>query len=94
MRATLDLLGRETTDAGIGCRLITSKLADILFLQAMRSPARPACPAPRSGPSLLRDTPLTLQEIAVRVGYDSGAALSRVFTRREGASPGAWRRSR
>jgi transcriptional regulator GlxA family with amidase domain len=44
--------------------------------------------------SLLRDTPLSLQEIAVRVGYDSGAVFSRVFTRREGAAPGAWRRSR
>jgi AraC-like DNA-binding protein len=44
--------------------------------------------------SLLRDTPLSLHEIAERVGYDSGAALSRVFTRREGMPPGAWRRSR
>jgi AraC-like DNA-binding protein len=157
MRATFGLLGRETADGGIGCRLITSKLADVLFLQAMRAYcmsvdgdtiswlgalrdpqlaaamhalhndlARPwtvdalareagmsrsafaAAFRAKAGEtplgyltewrmyrakSLLRDTPLSLQEIAVRVGYDSGAAFSRVFTRREGASPGAWRRS-
>jgi transcriptional regulator GlxA family with amidase domain len=44
--------------------------------------------------TLLRDTPLSVQEIAVRVGYDTGTALSRVFTRREGVSPGAWRKNR
>jgi transcriptional regulator GlxA family with amidase domain len=43
---------------------------------------------------LLRDTPLTVQEIAERVGYDSGAGFSRVFARREGVSPGVSRRSR
>lgn len=41
--------------------------------------------------ALLRDTPLSIQEIAVRVGYDTGTALSRAFSRREGVSPGAWR---
>jgi transcriptional regulator GlxA family with amidase domain len=44
--------------------------------------------------SLLRETPLNLHEIAVRVGFAGGAAFSRVFTRREGTSPAAWRRSR
>ncbi|MEQ0558274.1 AraC family transcriptional regulator [Amycolatopsis sp. NEAU-NG30] len=43
---------------------------------------------------LLRDTPLSVQEIAVRVGYDTGTALSRVFARHEGISPGARRRNR
>ena len=157
LRATFNLLARETADAGIGCRLITSKLADMLFLQAMRAcclsegdgtiswlgalrdpqlaaamhamhndlacswtvdslaseagmsrSAFAAAFRAKTGQtplgyltewrmyrakSLLRDTPLSLQEIAVRVGYDSGAAFSRVFTRREGTSPGAWRRS-
>lgn len=43
--------------------------------------------------ALLRDTDLSLQEIAVRVGYRTGQALSRTFARREGRSPGAWRRA-
>ncbi|MEV0262507.1 AraC family transcriptional regulator [Streptomyces sp. NPDC050617] len=42
--------------------------------------------------TLLRETPLSVQEIAVRVGYDTGSALSRAFLRREGMAPGAWRR--
>ncbi|MFI9605013.1 helix-turn-helix transcriptional regulator [Streptomyces sp. NPDC052043] len=41
---------------------------------------------------LLRETPLSVQEIAVRVGYDTGSALSRAFSKREGVSPGAWRK--
>ncbi|MFE2440821.1 AraC family transcriptional regulator [Streptomyces melanosporofaciens] len=42
---------------------------------------------------LLRETPLSVQEIAVRVGYDTGSALSRAFSAREGVTPGAWRKS-
>ncbi|GAA5165726.1 MULTISPECIES: helix-turn-helix domain-containing protein [Amycolatopsis] len=42
--------------------------------------------------TLLRDTSLSVQEIAVRVGYQTGTALSRVFLRREGVTPGAWRK--
>ncbi|CAM5624390.1 HTH-type transcriptional activator RhaR [Streptomyces alboniger] len=48
----------------------------------------------RPAQTLLRDTPLSVQEIAVQVGYETGTALSRVFTRREGVSPGAWRKTR
>ncbi|MFS8199558.1 AraC family transcriptional regulator [Streptomyces sp. CWNU-52B] len=40
---------------------------------------------------LLRDTPLSIQEIAVQVGYDTGTSLSRAFAKREGISPGTWR---
>lgn len=40
---------------------------------------------------LLRDTPLSIQEIAVQVGYDTGTSLSRAFAKREGVSPGTWR---
>ncbi|WP_051703339.1 AraC family transcriptional regulator [Streptomyces sp. NRRL F-5630] len=40
---------------------------------------------------LLRETPLSVQEIATEVGYETGAALSRAFSRREGVSPGTWR---
>lgn len=43
--------------------------------------------------TLLRDTQLSVQEIAVRVGYHTGTALTRAFLRREGVAPGAWRRS-
>jgi AraC-like DNA-binding protein len=41
---------------------------------------------------LLRDTSLSVQEIAVRVGYGTATALSRVFLSREGITPAAWRR--
>ncbi|MFE7115174.1 AraC family transcriptional regulator [Streptomyces sp. NPDC057654] len=44
--------------------------------------------------TLLRETPMSVQEIAVRVGYDTGSALSRAFLRREGMSPGSWRQLR
>ena len=42
---------------------------------------------------LLMETQLSLGQIADRVGYESGASLSRVFRRNTGASPGAYRRS-
>ncbi|MFI0466097.1 cupin domain-containing protein [Saccharopolyspora sp. 5N102] len=42
--------------------------------------------------TLLRETQLSVQEIAVEVGYDTGTALSRAFLRREGLAPGAWRK--
>ncbi|BCL31012.1 AraC family transcriptional regulator [Streptomyces aurantiacus] len=41
---------------------------------------------------LLRETPLSVQEIAARVGYDTGTALSRAFSNREGIAPGTWRK--
>ncbi|GAB2749089.1 AraC family transcriptional regulator [Salinifilum aidingensis] len=41
--------------------------------------------------TLLRDTDMSLQEIANRVGYRTGQALSRTFTRRQGQAPGSWR---
>ena len=42
--------------------------------------------------ALLRDSALSLGELAQRVGYDSEAALSKAFRRRFGAPPGAYRR--
>ncbi|WP_169816158.1 AraC family transcriptional regulator [Nocardia miyunensis] len=42
--------------------------------------------------TLLRDTEMSLQEIAGQVGYRTGQALNRTFARREGRSAGAWRR--
>lgn len=153
LRATFDLLAQETATRGIGSGLIASRLADVLFIQALRAsvgdgtvswiaalrdpqlaPALQALHADLARPwtvdalareahmsrsafaaafkastgetplgyltswrmhqakTLLRDTSLGLREIASRVGYDSGTALSRAFSRREGSSPGAWRR--
>lgn len=158
LRATFDLLDAEASEGGVGSALIASRLADVLFVQAMRA----CCASINSGDvgwlaalrdpqlsaamnaihgdltqawtvaelaraagmsrsafaaafhakagetplsyltswrlyrakTLLRDTPLSVQEIAVRVGYETGTALSRVFTRREGVSPGVWRKTR
>jgi len=42
---------------------------------------------------LLTGTRWTLDRIAETVGYDSGAALSRVFRLTAGVSPGAFRRT-
>jgi len=41
---------------------------------------------------LLRETTLSVQEVAVRIGYETGTALSRAFSKREGVSPGTWRK--
>ncbi|MFZ5896414.1 MAG: cupin domain-containing protein [Myxococcota bacterium] len=40
---------------------------------------------------LLRDTPLSLDEIAPRVGYQTAAAFSRAFRRSLGSAPGSFR---
>jgi AraC-like DNA-binding protein len=37
LQATLDLLSLETRESGLGAALITSRLADIVFLQAIRA---------------------------------------------------------
>ena len=42
--------------------------------------------------ALLRDTSLSLQQIATQIGYQTGTALSRAFARHHGVAPGAWRR--
>ena len=44
------------------------------------------------GKRLLRETRLSLEQIASRVGYESSASFSRVFTRQVGERPGAYRR--
>jgi AraC-like DNA-binding protein len=41
---------------------------------------------------LLAESRLPLQRIAGRVGYDSAASFSRVFSQHVGRTPGAWRR--
>lgn len=40
---------------------------------------------------LLADSPLALEQVAERVGYDSAAAFSRVFKKHAGVAPGRWR---
>ena len=42
---------------------------------------------------LLADSALSLEQIAERVGYDSAAAFSRVFTKTARVSPGLYRRN-
>ncbi|WP_158896019.1 AraC family transcriptional regulator [Amycolatopsis anabasis] len=41
--------------------------------------------------TLLRDTDMSLQEIAAHIGYRTGQALSRTFAKHEGQTPGTWR---
>jgi AraC family transcriptional regulator, alkane utilization regulator len=43
--------------------------------------------------SLLRDSKLSIGEIAERVGYESEAAFNRAFSRDVGAPPASWRRT-
>lgn len=43
---------------------------------------------------LLRDTDLTMSEIASRIGYDAPEAFSRAFKREIGKSPAEWRADR
>jgi AraC-like DNA-binding protein len=42
--------------------------------------------------ALLRDTSLSLQQIANQIGYQTGTALSRAFARHHDVAPGAGRR--
>ncbi|GAB3497317.1 AraC-like DNA-binding protein [Amycolatopsis cihanbeyliensis] len=42
---------------------------------------------------LLRETTMSVHEVALEVGYQTGQALSRAFQHREGVPPGAWRRT-
>jgi AraC-like DNA-binding protein len=42
---------------------------------------------------LLRDQQLDIQEVALRVGYDSAAAFSKAFKRELGVAPGSYRHS-
>jgi transcriptional regulator GlxA family with amidase domain len=42
---------------------------------------------------LLRQEGASLEQIAVRVGYDSGAAFSKAFKREIGIPPGLYRRA-
>lgn len=155
LRATFDLVARESAADRLGAGSVMSRLSDVLFVQALRAccadvgggtvgwvaalrdprltlaisemhadlahPWTVDALARKAGMSrsafaalfrekagdtplghltawrmyrvktLLRETSLSVQEIAVRVGYDTGSALSRAFLRREGVAPGAWR---
>ncbi len=156
VRATLDLIAGEAATAGMGAGSIIDRLADVLFVQALRawcSSEESAnigwIAALRVGPlaaamqamhtdlahpwtvaelariaamsrstfaalfksvsgeapltyltcwrvyrakTLLRETELSLAEIATQVGYDSDTALSRAFRRFEPLPPGTWRK--
>ncbi|HXB88159.1 AraC family transcriptional regulator [Mycobacterium sp.] len=156
VKATFDLLAQATATGGIGTHLIVTRLADILFVQALRAvhasaidgeagwlsalhdpqmaramramhtdiarrwtvdalareahmsrSAFAAAFKAKTGDTplgyldswrmyrakaLLRDTSLSLQQIASQIGYQTGTALSRAFARHHGVAPGAWRR--
>ncbi|MEU6129380.1 AraC family transcriptional regulator [Saccharopolyspora sp. NPDC047091] len=158
LRGTFDLIARESAAAALGSGFVTSRLSDVLFVQAVRAccadvgggtigwvaalrdprlagavralhadlahpwtvrslaevagMSRSAFAAlfkERTGDTplgylaawrtyrvkaLLRETSWSVQEIAVRVGYPTGTALSRAFHRREGVSPTTWRATR
>jgi AraC-like DNA-binding protein len=157
LKSTLDLLSKETADPGVGSSVVISRLADILFVQAIRSHLAEsdnegggwltAKKDPRLGAALrslhrqpenhwtvdqlaaeagmsrsafalrfknrvgeaplayltrwrmfratilLRQTDISIFEIAARVGYESDAALSKAFHRVTGMSPGSFRKA-
>ncbi|WP_290056487.1 AraC family transcriptional regulator [Amycolatopsis solani] len=156
LRTTFELIAQESAVNGLGAGFVTSRLSDVLFVQALRAccsdvgsgtigwlaalrdpqlaaaihelhanldhpwtvealalaagmsrSAFAAAFKEKTGDTplgyltswrvyrtktLLRDTSLSVQEIAVRVGYHTSTALSRVFLRREGVTPGTWRK--
>jgi AraC-like DNA-binding protein len=156
LRTTFELIAQESAANGLGSGFVTSRLSDVLFVQALRAccsdvssgtigwiaalrdpqlaaaihelhanldhPWTVEALARTAGMSrsafaalfkektgdtplgyltswrmyraktLLRDTSLSVQEIAVRVGYHTSTALSRAFLRRERITPGTWRR--
>lgn len=154
LRATFDLIAQEAAEGAMGSGFISTRLSDVLFVQALRAcssgpagsigwlaalrdpllaPALHAMHGDLAHPwtvdelagiagmsrsafaasfrhktadtplgylttwrlfrtkTLLRDTDMSLQEIATRVGYRTGQALNRTFTKREGRSAGSWR---
>ncbi|WNV85537.1 AraC family transcriptional regulator [Umezawaea sp. Da 62-37] len=95
VRAMRDDLARPWTVASLAREAAMSRasFAEAFRVAAGRTPLAllrqwRLCEAKR----LLRETPLALQEIALLVGYESAPALGRAFARREGISPGTWRR--
>lgn len=156
LRATFDLIARETHENAMGAGFISARLSDVLFVQALRAcswgpagsagwlaalrdpelaPAINAMHTDLAHPwtiseladvagmsrsafaaafrdktgdtpleylttwrlfrtkTLLRDTDMSLHEIATRVGYHTGQTLSRIFTKRQGQPPGSWRQA-
>ena len=156
LETTLQYIASEMAISQLGCQTVIARLADVLFIQAIRaqiaglsngqggwlraltdaeigtalslihhSPASPwtvtslaeEIPMSRSAFSarftqlvgqppmqylttwrmvkateLLRESQLSLQEIATKVGYDSEVAFRKAFKRWSGVAPGAYRR--
>ena len=155
LQATLNLIAIETTEHALGANLVVSRLADVLFIQAVRAwctsdgcratgwvaaladrhlgaavRAMHADVAQRwtveslateaglsrsafasrfratvgetplgylthwrmyRAKSMLRQSDLTIMEIAARVGYETDTAFSKAFKRTEGIAPGEYR---
>jgi AraC-like DNA-binding protein len=158
LRATFDLIAQETAARALGSGFVTSRLSDVLFVQALRACCTDvgtgsvgwlaALRDPQLAPAinqlhtdiahpwtvgelarvagmsraafaasfkektgdtplgylttwriyrakiLLRDTNLSVREIATKVGYRTSQTLSRAFLHRENLPPGAWRASK
>ncbi len=83
---TLESLGRK---AAMGRTAFATRFRDVVgmtpmeYLTAWRI---------QLGKRLLGETRYSLDQIAARVGYESSASFSRVFTRQVGQRPGAYRR--
>jgi len=156
LQATLQLIAAESAEQALGSNLVVTRLADVLFVQALRAwCASEGCrtkgwlaaltdrhlgPAVKAihgdlarawtveslavkaglsrsafasrfkvivgdtplgyltrwrmhrGKGLLRQSDLGIMEIADLVGYETDAAFSRAFKRREGIAPGEYRR--
>lgn len=77
--------------AGMSRSAFVARFADILGASPRRYLLEQRMGAARL---MLRDTPLTLAEIAHRVGYDAPESFSRAFKRETGATPAEYRAER
>lgn len=83
---TIEALGRE---AAMGRTAFALRFREVVgmtpieYLTAWRM---------QLGKRLLGETRLSLDQVAERVGYESSASFSRVFTKQVGVRPGAYRR--
>ncbi|MGE0442589.1 MAG: cupin domain-containing protein [Gemmatimonadales bacterium] len=83
---TLELLGRT---AAMGRTAFAARFREIVGMTPMEYLTTWRI---QLGKRLLGETRLSLDQIAARVGYESSASFSRVFTREAGERPGAYRR--
>lgn len=83
---TVDELSRQV---GLSRSALHERFADMVGQSPMQYLANWRMQA---GAALLRDTPATVESVALEVGYESEAAFARAFKRLVGMPPAAWRR--